>query len=90
MNNNQIIYNASCELVRAGKLNVVIVNGEEIPEPIHTFNGWKALGYVVKKGEKSDIRIPIWKHTSRTKIVYNEEQETSSMFMKTSAFFRYS
>ena len=36
------------------------VAGEEIEipeiEPIHTFQGWKKLGYCVKKGEKS-IRI---------------------------------
>ncbi len=92
MTNAEIIYRTSIDLVKAGKLNMVTVNGEATPEPIHTFQAWKSLGYSVKKGEKSDIRINIWKHSVKT--VENEETheetEKSSMFMKTAAFFRFS
>lgn len=92
MTNAEIIYRTSIDLVKAGKLNMVTVNGEAMPEPIHTFAAWKSMGYSVKKGEKSDIRITIWKHAS--KMVENEETheetEKSSMFMKTAAFFKFS
>lgn len=70
---------------------MITVDGQEMPEPIHTFQKWKSLGYSVKKGEKSDIKFPIWKHTSKKSIDdNNEEKEETSMFMKMSAFFRFS
>ena len=65
----------------------------ELAEEIHTFNGWKQRGYSVKKGEKSKIKIAIWKYTEKEK---PEEEKTgnpledapiTNMFMKTSAFF---
>lgn len=62
---------------------------QEIPEDIHTFAGWKELGYSVKKGEHAIAKITIWKHTSKTVVdENNEEREKSSMFMKTAAFFK--
>lgn len=35
----------------------------ELPEPetIHTYNGWKELGYQVKKGQKAKACFMIWK-----------------------------
>lgn len=69
---------------------MMTVGGEEMPEPIHTFQKWKSLGYSVKKGEKSDIKFPIWKYTSKKKDDESDEEEDSSMFMKMSAFFRFS
>ena len=65
----------------------------ELPEEIHTFNGWKQRGFQVKKGEKSQIKFPIWKYTERK---VKEEEKTgnpledapiANMFMKLSAFF---
>lgn len=92
MTNAEIIYRTSIDLAKAGKLNMVTVNGVEMPEELHTFAAWKSMGYSVKKGEKSDIKITIWKHAS--KIVESEETheetEKSSMFMKTAAFFKFS
>ena len=90
MTNVEIINNACEELVKAGKLDTVNVNGEIFPEPIHTFQGWKERGYVVKKGEKSEIKITIWKHAVKKTEVDGEEVETGSMFMKTAAFFKFS
>lgn len=106
MTNAMIILNESVRLMEEGKLKgtgetVKIIHEDgtetelEMPEPIHTFNGWKALGYVVKKGEKSAIKFPIWKYTEKAK---PEEEKTgnpiedapeTSMFMKMSAFFRF-
>ena len=101
MTNAQIILNESIRLMNDGILKgsgqfvqMETVDGIqeiELPEAIHTFNGWKQLGFTVKKGEKSSIKFPIWKHTS--KMVVNqetgEENERSSMFMKTAAFFTF-
>ena len=85
MTNAQIISLATAEFLKKGTLKLV----DGIPEEIHTFEGWKERGFGVRKGEKSDIKITIWKH--RTKKVKNkdgEETEKSSMFLKESAFFR--
>lgn len=106
MTNAKIIFNESVKLMEEGVLKgtgefltVEYDDGTtaelEMPEPIHTFNGWKALGYSVKKGEKSVIKFPIWKYTEKQK---PEEEKTgnpledapvANMFMKVSAFFRF-
>ena len=106
MTNAMIILNESVRLMEEGVLKgtgevVKVVDGDgneielEMPEPIHTFNGWKARGYVVKKGEKSTIKFPIWKYTEKSKkeeeLTGNpiEDAPTTNMFMKMSAFFRF-
>jgi hypothetical protein len=110
MTNAQIILNESISLMEQGILKGSGQFGQietetgtitiELPEAIHTFNGWKALGYSVKKGEKSSIKFPIWKHTTKmlntdtgnaeldkmnTQI--NEQGGQTNMFMKMSAWF---
>ena len=112
MTNEQIILNASFELMEQGVLKgsghfaeFETAEGTktvEMPEEIHTFNGWKARGYQVRKGEKSAIKFPIWKHT--TKVLKTDTgnaeldrmnaQVTAQggekhMFMKVSAFFTF-
>ena len=111
MTNNDIIFAESLRLMAEGKLRgtgqFMTIQREdgtteavEIPEVIHTFNGWKAAGYKVKKGERSDIRITIWKHTARMlsedtgdeatdamNAEINREGGQTRMFMKTAAFF---
>lgn len=85
MTNAQIIALATAELIEKGVLK--LVGGE--PEEIHTFDGWKERGFSVRKGERSDIKITIWKHrTKKVKDKDGEETEKSSMFLKESAFFR--
>ena len=110
MTNAQIILNESISLMEQGKLKgsgqyaeIETESGPmtvELPEEIHTFNGWKQLGFSVKKGEKSSIKFPIWKHTTKmlntdtgnaeldkmnTQI--NEQGGQTNMFMKMSAWF---
>ena len=66
MTNAAIIEQESMRLVEQGVLKLVDVGGGMLlPEPIHTFNGWKERGYSVKKGEKSNIKFPIWKHGTK-------------------------
>ena len=70
--NSEIILRESLNLVNAGVLKTTgrvfiqeLPDGSkvEIPEPeqIHTYNGWRDLGYQVKKGEKANASFPIWK-----------------------------
>lgn len=104
MTNAQIILNESFTLMEKGILkgsgmygNMIDKDGNttliELPEDIHTFNGWKERGFQVKKGEKSKIKFPIWKYTKKEK---PEDEKTgnpledaplTNMFMKLSAFF---
>lgn len=100
MTNNEIIFAERMNLMEKGIIKgtgkFFIAKDEdgnekgfEIPAEIHTFKGWKEQGYIVKKGEKSNIKIKIWKHT----IVRNKSEDDSTeveeekMFMKLSAFF---
>ena len=106
MTNAMIILNESVRLMEEGVLKgtgefVEIENEDgttkrlEMPEEIHTFNGWKKRGYNVKKGEKSNIKFPIWKHTIKAKAEEEktgnplEDAPTENMFMKVSAFFTF-
>lgn len=49
-------------------------------EEIHTYEGWKRRGFIVKKGEKAIAKFPIWKQ------VTNKDGE-EHMFMKNSCWF---
>lgn len=90
MTNAKIIQKESERLVEQGILKMVKTKeGIELPEVIHTFQAWKSLGFQVKKGEKSKIKFPIWKHTTKKVEVDGEEKETSNIFLKVSAFFTY-
>lgn len=95
MTNQMIILGERIRLMQEGKLSgsglftEVESNGElkrlEIPEQIHTYNGWKARGYQVRKGEKSDIKFPIWKSVKRKS--KDGEESGEKMILKVSAFF---
>ena len=100
MTNAQIIFNAQLELMEnkiikgTGRMmEAMILDAEgneqktmvEEPEAIHTFQTWKALGYQVKKGEKSKVSLMIWKYVENKK--KDDEEKESKMFMKKSHFF---
>lgn len=65
-----------------------------ITEEIHTFERWKSMGYSVKKGEKSEIKFPIWKYgkgKSEESVEDDgdgEKKKGGYCFMKMSAFFK--
>lgn len=69
----------------ATNMFILIQDGTITPdEEIHTFQGWKARGYTVKKGEKCIAKFPIWKGVTKTK----EDGDTEDrMFMKMSCWF---
>lgn len=76
LTNGQIIMQASLELMKQGILKG---SGEmamqelpdgtkieiELPETIHTYNGWKERGYQVKKGQKAKASFTIWRYIGK-------------------------
>lgn len=73
--NAMIILQESVRLMEAGIIRgsgeyAIIDGGDgprriELPEALHTFERWKALGYSVKKGEHARAAFDIWKYVSR-------------------------
>lgn len=89
MTNNEIIFWASYELMKQGKIKgtgrMIEMETEkgrvkvEEPEALHTFAAWKQMGYVVKKGEHATTQITIWKHTSKQLPTDTGNPETDKM-----------
>lgn len=97
--NVQIIMNQSIELMKQGILKptgrVLVVeaaDGSKIelpePEPIHTYNGWKELGYQVKKGEHAKAQFPIWKWKGQ-KNEETGEEEGGSCYQRKAFWFTF-
>ena len=98
MTNVEIIMNAQQQLLQEGKikptgrvLTVETDDGEiQIPEAesIHTFQYWKEIGFMVRKGEHAVAAFKIWKYTSKAKGKTEEEaQEEGYCFLKTAFWF---
>ncbi len=101
MTNAQIILKESLNLMENGILSptgrLIEIELEDggfktlkEPEPIHTYAGWKALGFQVKKGEKSIANFPIWKHTPAGKKKNKktgEEYDSEEKLFLTKAFW---
>ena len=98
MTNAMIILLESVKLMEDGVIEksitgdkVLTPDGKEVdmPEPIHTFQAWKSLGYKVKAGEHAIAKFPIWKYTSKKVEDENgEEINKDKMIMKTACFFK--
>lgn len=103
MTNTEMIMSESVELMKQGILDgtmetVTDENGEEvelkIPEEIHTFDGWKKLGLIVKKGEHGIAKFPIWSptKTSLKKIAEakknGEELPEMQLYMRMATWFK--
>ena len=100
MTNAMIILTESVKLMEDGILTgtgeiIVVEDSEgnkkqlEMPEPIHTFAGWKKLGYCVKKNEHCIAKFPVWNYKSRkVKNEEGEEEDKANMFLKTAFFFK--
>lgn len=89
MTNEEIIFRAQCELVKAGLLDM----DEDGIEPIHTFEAWKALGYSVMKGQRAICKLSIWKQGTKKGGESEDESEKGKkgktfFFLKESHFFK--
>lgn len=76
MKNIEIISMEEIELIKTGKMRE--------DEEIHTFHGWKARGYSIRRGEKAIAKFPIWKSVVKK----TDDGDTEDrMIMKTSCWF---
>lgn len=98
--NSQIIFNESLKLVQQGILKTtgrtIILEMEDgskkelpEPEPIHTYNGWKELGYQVKKGEHAKATFPIWKYSGQKDEEGNRIKDGGYCFQKKAFWFTF-
>ncbi len=102
MTNSEIILRESLELMKNGILKPTgrlfvqeLPDGSKIelpePEPIHTYNGWKDMGYQVKKGEHAKATFPIWKYSGKKSEEAKEdeakEEETGGKCWMRKAFW---
>lgn len=92
MTNSQIITNAAIDsgIFTAEQAEAILSTGRRLP--LHTFNEWKSLGYIVKKGEKAKLKIEIWKKSNKKITAENEngdevEADTGRFYKKLSHFF---
>lgn len=107
MTNQMIVLSNAVRLMEEGvilasgqKVKVTDADGNEklldMPEEIHTFQGWKDRGFCVRKGEKAVAKFPIWKHSKKKlkndagEVEIDEngnEKNVGSMFMQMAAWF---
>lgn len=99
MTNEQIVLGERIRLMEQGilqsigKVEVIADDGsvevKDYPEPIHTFNGWKALGYTVKKGEHAIARFAIWSPSKKKKADDEDaDDEAISMYLRNAYWFK--
>ena len=97
--NGEIIFNQSLELMKQGVLKTTgrmlvqeLPDGSKVeipePEPIHTYNGWKELGYQVKRGQKAKAAFTIWKYSGK-KDEETGEVEKGRCFQKKAFWFTF-
>lgn len=88
--------NALCEkgvtMTNAQIILAYMVQHDLDPETtiLHTYETWKKLGFQVKRGEKSQHKITIWKYSSKkieSEDSDDEEKTVGRCFPKLSAFF---
>lgn len=83
MCNEELIFRAACDLVRAGLLAI----DDDGIEPIHTYAEWKNHGYQVNKGEKAIAQFEIWNMATK-KPKEGEEKGKSYFYLKKASFFK--
>ena len=103
MTNTEIIFNNRLFLMEQGVLKgipgtSITWKDEEdeehsgmMPEQIHTFEEWKRMGFIVKKGEHAVAKFQIWMPKKGKKKAEAEEEEQGAKvpagFYKKLAFF---
>lgn len=106
MTNSEIILRESLELMKTGILKPTgrvfvqeLPDGQKVelpePEPIHTYNGWKDLGYQVKKGEHAKATFHIWKYSgkkgeeAKSEEANGEEESGGKCWMRKAFWFTF-
>ena len=95
MNNAQIIFNESVELMKNGLIGTTgrqitieyEKDGEKVketiqePEPIHTYAEWKKAGFQVQKGQKAIASFTIWMWTEKKGKMTKEQADSINTVM---------
>lgn len=95
MNNAQIIFNESMELMNNGIIGTTgrqitieyEKDGEKVketvnePEPIHTYAEWKKAGFQVQKGQKAIAKFTIWMWTEKKGKMTKEQADNINSIM---------
>lgn len=103
MTNAMIILLESVKLMEAGIIKGSGIKGTtpdgieiELPEPIHTYQAWKSLGFQVKKGSKAVAQFPVWKYIGgqhntekevRDDVDVDQNENKGYCHMKVASFF---
>lgn len=100
MTNEQIIMKEKIDLLKEGKikttgriLTIPLADGSvvQIPETeqIHTFQGWKERGYLVRKGEKAITKFAVWHYSKskKIKVTPDGEENNGKCYLRMSSFF---
>ena len=85
MTNEQIIYDYAtqvAELFTVPQAEQLLKKLGELP--LHTFQGWKKRGFIVKKGEKSAHCLKLWKMCKPKK---DSDSDSSKMYLVKSYLF---
>ena len=101
MTNAMIILMESVKLMEKGvlaptgqKITVEDAEGNkrelDVPEQLHTYQKWKALGYQVKKGSKAVAQFSVWKYIKgKAKGETEEEaQANGHCYLHNASFFK--
>ena len=95
MNNAQIIFNESIELMKNGVIGTTgrqitieyEKDGEKVketiqePEAIHTYKEWQKAGFQVQKGQKAIAKFTIWMWTEKTGKMTKEQADNINSIM---------
>lgn len=87
MTNEEVIMRESIELVEQGKLAL----SDDLPEPIHTYQGWKSMGFKVKKGEHAIAKFAIWtpvKQKRKDDDADDDKKPKMRMYLETACWFK--
>lgn len=104
MTNAEIIMRESIALMEQGILAgvdgvFVDENGDDVamkvPEEIHTFDQWKKMGRIVKKGEHGIAKFAIWSPTKQTQKILDDndgkldkdKKKDARMYMRMASWF---
>ena len=96
MTNRQIIFSEQLSLMERGLIRstgravtVKDTSGNRMvikePEPIHTIEGWRSLGYSVRKGEAPVASFMIWKYGEKVNKITRKKEKR--LFQKKANFY---
>lgn len=63
----------NCEIIEKEELALIATGGLKEGEHLHTFQGWKQLGFIVKRGSHAMVTTKLWKKCKEVKTTNKHE-----------------